>query len=135
MNENDANELVEFGKRVEEIRNMRGMTLQALADKSGYTSRSSIKKIEKGEVNVPTQKVKAIADALGVSPLVLMGREEIPVLEPYYINEETAAIAQEIYEGKDLRALFDVVRDISPEDMAAVYSVALALKRKERGES
>lgn len=134
MNEHDMNELVEFGKRVAEIRNMRGMTLQALADKSGYTSRSSIKKIENGEVNVPTQKVKAIADALGVSPLVLMGREEMPEADSYYLDPETTEIAQEIYEGKELRALFDVVRDISPEDMKTLYSVALAMKRAERGE-
>lgn len=134
MNENDVNELVEFGKRVAELRAMRGMTLQDLADKCGYTSRSSVKKIESGKVNVPTQKVKAIADALGVSPLVLMGREEMPEPSGYYINEETAQIAQEIYEDKELRALFDAARDISPEDMKTLYSVALAMKRKELGE-
>lgn len=133
MNENDVNELVEFGKRVAELRAMRGMTLQDLADKCGYTSRSSVKKIESGKVNVPTQKVKAIADALGVSPLVLMGREEMPEPSGYYINEETAQIAQEIYEDKELRALFDAARDADPEALQAAQAMLKVLKRKERG--
>lgn len=133
MNENDVNELVEFGKRVAELRAMRGMTLQDLADKCGYTSRSSIKKIESGKVNVPTQKVKAIADALGVSPLVLMGREEMPEADSYYINEDTAQIAQQIYEDKELRALFDAARDADPEALQAAQAMLKVLKRKERG--
>lgn len=133
MNENDVNELVEFGKRVAELRAMRGMTLQDLADKCGYTSRSSVKKIESGKVNVPTQKVKAIADALGVSPLVLMGREEMPEADSYYINEETAQIAQQIYEDKELRALFDAARDADPEALQAAQAMLKVLKRKERG--
>lgn len=133
MNENDVNELVEFGKRVAELRAMRGMTLQELADKCGYTSRSSVKKIESGKVNVPTQKVKAIADALGVSPLVLMGREEMPEPDSYYINEETAQIAQQIYEDKELRALFDAARDADPEALQAAQAMLKVLKRKERG--
>lgn len=133
MNENDVNELVEFGKRVAELRAMRGMTLQELADKCGYTSRSSVKKIESGKVNVPTQKVKAIADALGVSPLVLMGREEMPEADSYYINEETAQIAQQIYEDKELRALFDAARGADPEALQAAQAMLKVLKRKERG--
>lgn len=133
MNEHDVNELVEFGKRVAELRAMRGLTLQALADKSGYTSRSSIKKIENGEVNVPTQKVKAIADALGVSPLVLMGREEMPTPDGYYLDPETAAIAQRIYEDKEMRALFDAAADASPEDLQTIHTMLKALKAKEQG--
>lgn len=133
MNENDVNELVEFGKRVAELRAMRGMTLQDLADKCGYTSRSSVKKIESGKVNVPTQKVKAIADALGVSPLVLMGREEMPEPSGYYLNDETAQIAQQIYEDKELRALFDAARDADPEALQAAQAMLKVLKRKERG--
>jgi transcriptional regulator with XRE-family HTH domain len=51
----------------------------------------------------------------------------------YYFNEETAKAAQEIFENKELRALFDAARDSDPEDLRALHSMALALKRKERG--
>ena len=51
----------------------------------------------------------------------------------YYLNDETAQAAQEIFENKELRALFDVQRDMSSDDLKALHSMALALKRKERG--
>lgn len=53
----------------------------------------------------------------------------------YYFNKETAKAAQEIFENKDLRMLFDATRDADPEDLKALHSMALALKRKERGNS
>jgi transcriptional regulator with XRE-family HTH domain len=120
---------------VKQYRTEKGMTLQELADRSGYNDRSTVSKIERGMVDVPQSKILALADALGVTPLDLIGGDDIVEPAPYYLDPETEEIAQEIYEGKELRALFDVVRDISPEDMKTIYSVALALKRKERGES
>lgn len=49
----------------------------------------------------------------------------------YYLNDETARVAQEIFESKELRMLFDVQRDMEPEDLKALHNMALALKRKE----
>lgn len=51
----------------------------------------------------------------------------------YYIDPRTAEIAQEIKDNRELSALFDVGRDMSPEDLTTVYQLALALKKKERG--
>ena len=50
----------------------------------------------------------------------------------YYFSDETAQAAQEMYESKELRVLFDVQRDMDPEDLQVMYNMALALKRKER---
>lgn len=126
-----SEEMKAFGLRVRKYRTEREMTLQELADKCGYTSRASINKIENGEVDVPTSKVQLIADALGVSPLDLMGKRDEP--EGYYLNEETAQIAQQIYEDKELRALFDAARDADPEALQAAQAMLKVLKRKERG--
>lgn len=52
----------------------------------------------------------------------------------YYTNPETAKIAQELYENKDLSLLFDAARDAKPEDLQTVHTMLLALKKKERGE-
>lgn len=54
--------------------------------------------------------------------------------EKYYLNEETAKVAQEIFENKELRTLFDVQKDMDPDDLRALHNMALALKRKERGD-
>ena len=51
------------------------------------------------------------------------------------MNEETAAIAQDIFENKELRLLFDAARDADPEDLETVHNMLMALKRKERGEN
>ena len=54
--------------------------------------------------------------------------------EKYYLNDETAQVAQEIFENKELKALFDVQKDMDPDDLKALHSMALALKRQERGD-
>lgn len=77
-------------------------------------------------------KAKKIADYFGVSVDYLMTGEEKEG-DKYYLNDETAQVAQEIFENKELRALFDVQRNMEPEDLKALHQMALALKRKERG--
>ncbi len=54
--------------------------------------------------------------------------------DSYYTNSETAKIAQEIYENKDLSLLFDAAKDATPEDLQTVHTILMALKKKERGE-
>ena len=50
-----------------------GMSQQELADKLGYTSRSTITKIESGENDLTQSKIEAFAKALKISPIELMG--------------------------------------------------------------
>ena len=50
-----------------------GMSQQDLAEKAGYTDRSSIAKIETGKVDLTQSKIIAIAKALEISPGTLMG--------------------------------------------------------------
>ncbi len=84
--------------------------------------------------SVPKQdKLQKIADYFGVSIDYLMTGEDKEGGEKYYLNDETAAIAQDIFENKELRLLFDAARDAEPEDLTAVHTMLLALKRKERG--
>lgn len=77
---------------------------------------------------------KVIADYFHISVDYLMTGKEKEGSDKYYLNEETAEMAQEIFENKELRALFDVQRDMEPEDLKALHNMALALKRKERGD-
>lgn len=75
-------------------------------------------------------KLQKIADYFGVSIDYLMtGREKD---EKYYLNDETARMAQDIFENKELRLLFDAARNADPEDLKALHSMLLALKRKEQ---
>ena len=58
----------------------------------GYTSRSTIARIEHGEINLPQSKIVDIAKALKVTPSYLMGWEEpIDVENGILLTELTAA--------------------------------------------
>src|SRR5829696_4455560 len=71
----DAVSSEELGGRVREFRRERGLTLEALAERSGV-SRAMISKVERGEKN-PTLIVAAkVAEGLGVSLTHLVGIEE-----------------------------------------------------------
>lgn len=56
-------------KRREEL----GMSQDELARKVGYTSRSTIARIEHGDINIPQDKIILFARALNVLPEYLMG--------------------------------------------------------------
>ena len=65
----------QLGGRVKELRGRRGLTLEALAERSGV-SRAMISKLERGEKN-PTLVVAAkLAEGLGVTLSQLVGMEE-----------------------------------------------------------
>lgn len=88
----------------------------------------------KNGISTPKQdKMQKIADYFNVSLEYLMTGEEKEGGEKYYLNDETAKMAQDIFENKELRMLFDTARDAEPEDLQAVHNMLLALKRKERG--
>lgn len=62
----------------------------------------------------------------------LMPKDDKPLYD-YYIDDDTAQTAQEIFENKDLKLLFEAARTASPEDLKAAQTLLLALKAKEQG--
>jgi len=77
MKKIDKSELVvEIGLRVRARRQAIGMTQDELANRTGYT-RTSIVKIEGGEIDMPATKLIAVAKALDISSeYILFGEEE-----------------------------------------------------------
>jgi transcriptional regulator with XRE-family HTH domain len=47
----------------------------------------------------------------------------------YYFDDNTAAIAQDIYDNPRLRALMDAARDCDPEDLKMAADMLLKFKR------
>ena len=78
--------MLKLYKNIRENRLALGMSQEELAHKTGYTSRSSIAKIEKGEVDLPQTKILLFAKALGTTPAVLMGWSD----DEHYSIEEPA---------------------------------------------
>ncbi len=60
-------------ENIKKLRKERGWTQDMLAKKCGYTDRSSIARIEKGEFDLPQSKVLEFAKAFGISVTDLIG--------------------------------------------------------------
>ena len=114
------------------LRDERGLKDSDVVKATGIT-KSTFSDWKSGRSKPKQDKLKKIADFFGVSAEYLMTGKEGEDGNKYYINEEAAAIAQDIFENKELRLLFDAARDADPEDLEAVHTMLLALKRKERG--
>ena len=65
-------------ERIKLLREEQGISRAELARLVGYTSRSSINKVEAGLVDLPQSKIVAFAKALNTTPRYLMGWEERP---------------------------------------------------------
>lgn len=77
MNEDQRKKyLIKFGNRIKELRLEKEMSQDELAKRCGYSSRSTINKIELGINDVPQSKIKAIAKALNVSVGTLLCLDE-----------------------------------------------------------
>ena len=118
-------------ERVESLRKERKISQGNLEKELGFSNGS----ISKWKTSMPKpERLQKIADYFGVSVDYLMTGKEKEGGEKYYINDETASIAQEIFDNKELRLLFDAAKDAQPDDLQTVHQMLLALKRKERGD-
>jgi len=119
----------------EHLLQIKGITAYRVAKETGVTT-ATLTNWKNGKYTPKADKLQKIADYLGVSlEYLTTGEEKEGSEEKYYLNEETAEMAQQIFENKDLRVLFDAAKDADPEDLQTVHSMLLALKRKERGYS
>ncbi len=116
----------------EELLQKHGVSTYKVSKETGIAQ--SVFSSWKNGISTPKQdKMQKIADYFNVSLEYLMTGVEKEGGEKYYLNDETAKMAQDIFENKELRMLFDTARDAEPEDLQAVHNMLLALKRKERG--
>ena len=122
----------EFYNILKHLRESRGLLQKEVAKALGI-SPAAYSLYEKGQREPRFDFLQKIADYFGVSIDYLMTGKETDETPKYYLNDETAKVAQEIFENKELRVLFDAARDAEPEDLRALHSMMLALKRKERG--
>lgn len=81
-------------------------------------------------------KIQKLADYFNVDKTFLIDQKPITETsgEPYYLNDETRQIAQEVFENPELRSLFHVARDIPPERLKAHIEFMKNLKDQEKGD-
>ena len=120
-----------------QLADLKGVKLSTIAKETGINL-STFTDWKAGRYTPKSDKMQKIADYFHVSVEYLTtGKDtekESESGEKYYFSDETAAVAQELFENRELRILFDTVRNADAEDLKALQTMALALKRKERGE-
>ena len=112
------------------LRDAKGMKDADVARETGIT-KSTFSDWKNGRSNPKDAKLQKIADLFGVSVEYIRTGEEKEGGEKYYLNEETAEMAQKLFENKDLRVLFDAAKDATPEDLKTTYDILMTLKKKE----
>ena len=114
-------------EQIRDIAKSKGYSINKLEKELGF-ARSSINKFNKN--NPSADKIQQIADFLGVTTDYLMTGEE-KVSDGYYLNDDTAKMAQEMYEDPDMRSLFDMKRNMDPDRFKAHVNFMKELYKKE----
>lgn len=104
--------------RLRNARQLRGLTLDELADKVGL-NKSTIQRYEKGRIQSPKQPVvRAMAAALDVNYAWLCGRSEI--IEPVDGDTEITHYLEVLENSPDMRSLFKTMEGADPAEVRAV---------------
>ena len=110
---------MEVGERIRIRREQLNMTQEELAQKVGYTSRSSVAKVESNANGMVQSKLVAFANALQTTPAYLLGWED----EDNKTVKKNAAIADIIIRLRsddDFLKVVEGLKELSPEQLTAV---------------
>ena len=99
---------------IRELCTKNGISVKTLEKELGYSNGS----LAKAKV-IPSDRVLEISKYFDVSMEYLMTGKEKEDSTGYYLNEETARLAQEMFEDEDMRSLFDMKRNMPPERFKA----------------
>lgn len=113
-----------FKEILRSLRLERGLTQDELSKDIGI-KRSAISMYENGKREPSFKTLEMFADYFNVDMNYLLGKQ---TKSTYYLNPETARLAQEVYDNPDLRILFDASRHLTPEDIKFVVEMVKKMK-------
>lgn len=105
-------------ERFEKIMIAKGLTPYKVAKGSGV-SQATISEWKNGKLEPRYATLQKIADFLSVPVSAFFESEQ----EQYYIDPQTAEIAQEMYDRPELKVLMDASRKLSADDIKAVQAM------------
>lgn len=98
--------MLKLYQNIKKLREEKGLSQDALAKLTGYTDRSSIAKIEKGQVDLQQSKIELFAKALGTTSRELVGWEDdfLPKKKGFTIN-----VLGQVAAGIPIEAVEDII--------------------------
>lgn len=107
----------------------RGITPYRVSKETGIAT-ATLSDWKNGKSKPKADKIKTLAAYFHVTPEYFETGDEKSQHHDYYTDPVTAKMAEDMATNPELRALYDVQRNMDPEDLQALYNMALALKRK-----
>jgi transcriptional regulator with XRE-family HTH domain len=119
---------VKLGLKIKALRKEKKITQQQLADKI-YKTESSVRKYEKGLVEIPVSVLFQISDALNVSIWELIGVDRNYARSEAYTYEELG----DMYENEDEKKKGQLYRDIINQEQDQYYDILKQMKQLNYG--
>lgn len=116
-------------EKFEKLLKINNVTPYRVHKETGISS-ATLSDWKNGKSEPKKDKIEKICNYFNV-PLSYFYNDEKEDEPKYYLNDETAEIAQEIFENKELRMLFDVTRNASAKNLEAYYNMIKALESQE----
>lgn len=113
-------------EKVTELRIRKGLSQSELERMAGL-SKGTITKWKNISPNFSS--IQKVSEALECDPSYFTDEDR-----SYYLNEETSKLAQEMFEDPDMRALFDMKRNMAPERFKTHMEFMKNLYKQERGD-
>lgn len=107
----------------------KGVTAYRVSKDTGIST-ATLSDWKTGKSNPKADKIQILANYFNVNAEYIQTGDENSQQHEYYTDDTTKQLAEEMATNPDLRALYDVQRNMDPEDLKALYGMALALKRK-----
>ena len=122
-----------FIERLNSILQKRNLSQADLSKMTGIRS-SSISDWLNGKYEPKQDKISIIAEALNVSPVWLIGYDDISSnqSEGYYVDPETAEYAEMLRTRPEMRLLFSASRGISKEEMQEAVNYIEFIKSRNK---
>lgn len=119
---------MKVGERIKKRREELNMTQDELAKKVGYTSRSSVAKIESNANGILQSKLILFAKALQVTPAYIMGWEEDEQSQKN--NDAITDIILKIRKDENLLKSIEELCELSSERLSSVRAFIALLKQQ-----
>lgn len=133
-----------IGSMLRDARIKIGLTLEQAGEKIGVTAKT-IQRYETGQRKLSMDKLMELTSFYGVDYTSFMTsakkrlmedddsslEDDYQAHEVYYLDDEVAQIAQQVYERPELRMLFSASRKVSAEDLNAVIALVDRIKKED----
>lgn len=116
-----------IGAKLSELIKLKNTNVSELANRAKVPASTLYSIIKRDNSKADIDVLIAIAKVLGVSVEYFSG-------DSYYLNPETAKLAQEAYDDPDVRILLDAKRDLSPDDLRFVIDLVKKLKKDDKND-